>query len=119
MNTSVKPFDQLNYTTFCKKNKLFVDIHTNIGYYVIVRGNTNTTYSGKRGDLMVGMELLEVYIKDSGLKKEYLANKMGITNQAFYLKLKGERKFKINEIAILIDCLGISSDSDKVKIFLT
>lgn len=68
---------------------------------------------------MSGMELLEVYIKDSGLKKDYLAEKMNITRQAFHSKLKGKRKFKTDEIAVLIDTLGITSDEDKVKIFLT
>lgn len=68
---------------------------------------------------MSGMQLLEVYIRDSGLKKEYLANLMGITRQAFHYKLQGKRKFKSSEIAVLINTLDIKSDEDKVKIFLT
>lgn len=68
---------------------------------------------------MVGMQLLEVYIRDSGLKKDYLAEKLGITRQAFHYKLQGKHKFKIEEIAVLIDILDIKSDADKVKIFLT
>lgn len=68
---------------------------------------------------MVGVALLEVYIRDSGLKKSYLADKLNISRTSFCNKLSGKTPFNVGEIKTLIEILDIESNDDKVKIFLT
>lgn len=67
---------------------------------------------------MQGMELLEVYITDSGLKKSYIAERLSITRQSFSNKLSGKTPFTLFEIKTLIELLDIKSSEDKINIFL-
>ena len=59
---------------------------------------------------------LEMVIKDSGLKKSFIADKIGITRQNFYLKLNGERQFSQGEIMGLKEVLRLS-DKQFMSIF--
>lgn len=68
---------------------------------------------------MAETELLEVYIRDSGLKKSYLADRLQVSRQSFCNKLSGKTPFTLKECTELIEILDINSDEDKVKIFLT
>jgi ribosome-binding protein aMBF1 (putative translation factor) len=66
---------------------------------------------------MVDTQLLEEAIKSSGIKKSYLADKLGISIQSLRLKVKGKSDFKTDEASILCQELGITRLTDKEKIF--
>ena len=66
---------------------------------------------------MVNTQMLEDIIKDSGKKKSYLADKLGISIQSFRLKCDNKSDFKTNEVAVLCAELGITRLTDKEKIF--
>ena len=62
------------------------------------------------------VELLETYIKNSGLKIGYICEQLDISRQAFAMKRRGEIQLKGNEVKILCDLLRIPK-KDKTKIF--
>lgn len=66
---------------------------------------------------MVDTQYLEKIILDSGIKKTYLADKIGISIQNFRLKCQGKLDFKISEANVLCEELGITKLSEKEKIF--
>lgn len=68
---------------------------------------------------MQGMELLEVYIRDSGLKKSYIAEQLCISRQSFSNKLSGTTPFTLAEVKNLVELLDIKTNEDKINIFLT
>lgn len=59
---------------------------------------------------------LETVIKDSGMMKSKIADKVGISRQALYLKLNGEREFTQSEVFRLKKVLHLS-DEQFLKIF--
>ena len=67
---------------------------------------------------MTNLELLQQYIRNSGLKMSYISEKMGISRYTLHLKLTNESEFKTSEMNTLCNILGIS-DSDKLAIFFT
>jgi len=67
---------------------------------------------------MVDTQLLESIIDNSGLKRTYLADKLGISIQNLRLKITNKSDFRSNEVIILCKELGITRASDKEKIFL-
>ena len=93
----------------------------------IVDKNINTSYSvkcrqkhqqKKKGGIgMVDTPLLEQRIKDSGKKYGYLAEKLGISRQYFRMKCKNKADFTNRETDILCSELGITSLTEKEKIF--
>lgn len=68
------------------------------------------------GENMTNTCLLEDYIKNSGLKKCFIAKHLGITAYGFALKVKNKSEFKANEIAELCKLLKIGA-KDKEAIF--
>lgn len=68
---------------------------------------------------MVNTQYLEKFITESGKKKQYLADKMGISRQAFAKKLNNEIPFKLTEYNILCSELSITSIEDRDKCFFT
>ena len=66
---------------------------------------------------MVNTQMLEGVIKASGLRKTYLADKLGISIQSLRLKCDNKSEFKTNEVATLCSELGITRLTDKEKIF--
>jgi hypothetical protein len=66
---------------------------------------------------MVDTQLLDDRIDDSGKKIAYLADKMGITVQAFRMKRKNLSEFTSDQVAVLCDELDIKKLTDKEKIF--
>ena len=66
---------------------------------------------------MVDTQLLDGRIDDSGKKMSYLADKMGITVQAFRMKRKNLSEFTSDQVSVLCDELDIKKLSDKEKIF--
>lgn len=59
---------------------------------------------------------LERIIKDKGLKKCVVADRIGTNRSSFYLKLNGEREFTQSEVKGLKDVLGLS-DEQFMRIF--
>lgn len=61
-------------------------------------------------------ELLKV-IEKSGLRKGFIAEKLGITTYGFQKKVENKTQFKAGEIKILCDLLSIESLEEKERIF--
>lgn len=68
---------------------------------------------------MVNTELLNLKIKESGLKKSQLCKAMGITYQAFRLKRNNVFAFTSQEVSTLCELLNISTMAEMKKIFLS
>lgn len=66
---------------------------------------------------MVDTQYLEKLILESGIKKTYLAEKLGISIQTLRLKILGKAIFTICEANIICEELGITKLSEKEKIF--
>lgn len=66
---------------------------------------------------MVNTELLNLKIKESGLKKSQLCKAMGITYQAFRLKRNNEFPFTSQEVNTLCELLNIRTMAEMKKIF--
>ena len=66
---------------------------------------------------MTNTELLEQYIRDSGLKKAKLADALGITYAGLAKKIRGESEFKASEIKILWTMLGIDNPVEQARVF--
>ena len=66
---------------------------------------------------MTNTVLLNEIIKQSGLKKTYLAEKVGLTRVGFSNCLSGKSEFKASQIAVLCDLLDIRSLELKEAIF--
>lgn len=64
----------------------------------------------------VDTELLNEYIKKSGLRMDYIIQTLGISRQAFDRKRKGMTSFRAPEVYVLCDLLKIPDDI-KPKIF--
>ena len=61
-------------------------------------------------------ELLRAFIRDSGIKVSYLAEKIGMTRQTLHAKLNGSRTFTQSEIMALKIALHMN-DEDFMHIF--
>lgn len=66
---------------------------------------------------MVNTQLLEARIHESGLRQNFIVDKIGISNQAFAKKKNNETPFRVSEIYVLCDLLNITNETDKKKIF--
>ena len=67
---------------------------------------------------MADVERLKERIKASGIKKSYLAERMGITYQGYVKKENGNSQFLASEIAILKDVLRLTN-KEVTDIFLS
>ena len=65
----------------------------------------------------VDAKLLEDYIEKSGYKIGYITEQLGLSRQAFDMKMKNKNKFRASEVYVLCDLLKISQE-DKLKIFM-
>ena len=101
-----------NISTFFEK---IVDKNVNIEYIIVVDENVNKNRKGD--ERMVDTQLLEEKIKESGKKYGYLAEKLGISRQYFRMKCKNKADFTNKETDILCRELGITSLTEKEKIF--
>ena len=66
---------------------------------------------------MVNVELLNQKIKDSGLKREYIAEQCGITRTGFYNKANNRTEFTSGEVLKLCQILSITKLTEKESIF--
>lgn len=55
-------------------------------------------------------QYLDIQIKKSGLKKSYLASKLGISRQSFSTKCKEPSRFTCEQVSVLCDELNITRD---------
>ena len=66
---------------------------------------------------MTDVELLKSKIDESGLKRNFIAERLGITPQGFYLKASGKNEFTASEIQKLCDLLRITAQREIKAIF--
>lgn len=66
---------------------------------------------------MVDTQLLDIAIRNSGKKKSYLAEKVGVSRQWFRAKLDNKVPFNNEETDVLCRELNITRLTDKEKIF--
>ena len=58
-------------------------------------------------------------IDESGYKKSYIADKLGLTLQGLINKLSGKYEFKVSEINKLADLLDITDAKELERIFFS
>ena len=61
---------------------------------------------------------LDEFIKKSGKKKSFLAEKCGMARQTFFNKCQKPEEFRADKMIILCEEIGITSEEDKKRIFL-
>lgn len=66
---------------------------------------------------MTNTELLEKRIAESGKKKVYLAEKCGLTYAGFRNCVTNKAEFKVSQVKILCEELGITSLKERQAIF--
>ena len=68
---------------------------------------------------MTNTKLLNEIIKKSGLKRVYIAEKVGLTPVGLYNCITGKSEFKASQINVLCDLLGIKDLELKEAVFFT
>lgn len=66
---------------------------------------------------MINLELLEKEIRDSGLKLNYLAEKMDLSYYGLSKKLKGVNEFKLSEVQKLSKLLKLNQKTRNIIFF--
>lgn len=66
---------------------------------------------------MTNTIMLERLIKESGLKKKYIAKKLNLSTYGLSLKINNKSEFTTSEIIGICELLGIVRLSDKENIF--
>jgi DNA-binding XRE family transcriptional regulator len=67
---------------------------------------------------MTDVNRLKEVVRDSGLKKVYIAERLGITYQGYLKKENGENEFMASEIKTMQELFGLSA-KDTREIFLS
>ncbi len=68
---------------------------------------------------MTNTKLLNDKITKSGLKRNFIAEKLGLSYYGLKLKIDNENEFKASEISALCDLLNIKTVEEKESIFFT
>ena len=66
---------------------------------------------------MTNTQMLRQIVRDSGLKYQYIAEKMGLSRFGLMKKIDGENEFKASEIENLCEILKIDSLEQRMQIF--
>lgn len=66
---------------------------------------------------MVNSAALRDKIEESGLRKNFIAEQLGLSPYGFQLKTEGKNDFKTAEVMKLCDLLRITSLREKERIF--
>lgn len=66
---------------------------------------------------MINTQYLMDLIEKSGKKIGYLADKLGLSRAGFYKKIHGKSSFTEKEATILCEELGVTTLSERKKIF--
>ena len=59
---------------------------------------------------MVNLDLLRENKKKSGLRISFICDRLGLSREAFRLKMNGTREFKVSEMKTLCDVLELTPD---------
>lgn len=70
------------------------------------------------GEIMTDVKRLKQIVKDSGLKKVYIAERLGLTYQGYLNKEDGKKEFMASEIQKMQTILNLSNN-DVHSIFLS
>jgi DNA-binding XRE family transcriptional regulator len=66
---------------------------------------------------MTNTKLLEEKIKQSGIKKGFLADKLGVSRSTFYAQIRNGVEFKVSQVQTLCNLLGIKDQETMHAIF--
>lgn len=66
---------------------------------------------------MTNTKLLNEKIVESGLKRKFIAEKLGLSTYGLQRKIENISEFKASEISALCDILDIKTVTEKEKIF--
>lgn len=66
---------------------------------------------------MTNTKLLNEKIAESGLKRKFIAEKLGLSTYGLQRKIENVTEFKASEISALCDVLDIKTATEKEKIF--
>lgn len=66
---------------------------------------------------MTNTDKLNELIRKKGIKKGYLAKKIGVSNTTFYALMRNKSEFKASHIRILCEELGIEDNETMKAIF--
>lgn len=66
---------------------------------------------------MTNVKLLEEKIQQSGLKKGFIAEKIGVTPNTFTALLNNKTEFKVSQIRAICQVLNICDDAEIKAIF--
>ena len=66
---------------------------------------------------MTNVKLLEEKIQQSGLKKSFIAEKIGISRASLSALLSNKAEFKVSHMRAICDVLGIRDDAEIKAIF--
>lgn len=61
---------------------------------------------------------LDAKIKASGLRVDFIIDKLGISPNGFYKKKNGDTPFRTAEVYVLCDLLHITDQTERNEIFL-
>lgn len=75
-------------------------------------------FIGKVVKILINAFMFEQAIKSAGLKKAFLAEQLGVTIQAFRLKVRGKSDFKCSELQKIKVILNLS-DEEFMRIFFS
>lgn len=73
----------------------------------------------KGGDNLTDTKALQKRINESGLKQEFIANKLGLSSYGFAKKKNNETEFKPSEIDVLCKILHIDTLEERFAIFFS
>ena len=65
---------------------------------------------------MINTKLLEDKIRESGIKKKFLAEKLGMSRQTLNASISNKTEFKVSHVPVICDVLGIE-DHERDRIF--
>lgn len=66
---------------------------------------------------MVNVDLLKNTIKEQGIRNLFIADKMGLSPEGFYKKLRGESEFKVSEVSCLTEVLRLTEEQRNAIFF--
>ena len=66
---------------------------------------------------MVNVNLLKNTIKEQGIRNLFIADKMGLSPEGFYKKLRGESEFKVSEVSCLTEVLRLTEEQRNAIFF--
>lgn len=58
---------------------------------------------------MTDIKMLKTAIEESGFRNRFIADKLGLSPEGFYKKLRGETEFKVSEVERITDLLKLTS----------